>query len=167
MQSVRPTVPRARQTSSLVGGCCLLFLYFVTATPLAPVLYTLLAELDRSHHVAIHQTTQGLQVVLQHGGLNTATHHHGMVARALTVFARHTTARQSDHVIQFGAMDAAQRTSVLAIEPASNSPDPEGNVAGYPVVHAAAVTWELAASPRPPPVQCGLLLTVRSTVLRI
>lgn len=167
MQTVRPTVPCARQTSSLVGGCCLLFLYFVAATPLAPVLITLMAGLDRSHHVAIQQTTQGLQVILRHGCRNSPSHHHGMVARALTVFAQRTTAQQSDHVIQFGALDIAQQAPALEIGPASNLPDPDGNVAGYSVFHAAAVTLQVAASPRSPPVPTGLLFAVRSTVLLI
>jgi len=167
MQRVPLTVLGARQTSSLIRGSCVLLLYLVIATPLAPALTTLLAVFDRSHHVAVQQTEKGLQVVLRHGCLTWPMHRHGMLARALTVLARRTTAPQSDHVIQFGAMDSSQQAPALAIEPTSNSPEPGGNVVCEFAFHAADVTAGFATFPRPPPAPSGLLLTVRSTVLVI
>ena len=159
-------VSRTRQTSGLVSGSCLLLLYLVTATPLAPVAIALLAGMDRSHHVALRQTTQGRQVVLRHDCPTSPSPRHGMLARALTVFAQEAAAPQSDHVIQVGAMDTAQQAPALEIEPASNS-DPDASIEGDSELHAPGMTFEIAAFPRPPPVPSGLLLTIRSTVFLI
>lgn len=146
---------------------CLLLLYLVTATPIAPLTVALLARLDRDHHVALQHSAQGLQVALQHGCLDSPAHRHGLVAQALTVFAQRTASPQSDHIIQFASADVVQQTPALSIESACDSPAPnEDRVADF-LFHLPDVTLGCAAFPRPPPVPSGLLLTIRSTVFLI
>jgi hypothetical protein len=145
----------------------LLLLYLFTATPLAPVMFSLLAEADRSHHVAIQQTSQGLQVVLRHDRSGSASHRHGMVARALTVFAQRTAGAQSDHVIQFGSTDTVRRAPAVVAESAPEPSVSDTDVACEFLAHSFDGTFEAAAIPRPPPVRHGLLLTVLSVVLLI
>jgi len=167
MQNIRPTVPRNRQSPGLVGVSCLLLLYLVTATSLAPVAVTLLAGTDRSHHVAIQQTSKGLQVVLRHGCVDPAAHRHGLLAQALTAFAQRAASPQSDHVIQFASTDVLQQTSALVIESACDSPATNEEGAAILLFQPSDSTFGCVAFPRPPPVASELLLTVRSTVLLI
>lgn len=167
MQNIRPTVPRNRRSPGLVGVSCLLLLYLVSATSLAPVVVALLAGMDRSHHVAVQQTSKGLQVLLQHGCVDSVAHRHGLLAQALTAFAQRAASPQSDHVIQFASTDVAQQTSALAIESACDSPATNEDGAANLLFHASDLTFGCVAFPRPPPIESELLLTVRSTVLLI
>jgi hypothetical protein len=167
MQNIRPTVPRTRRIAGLGGVNCLLLLYLITATPLAPVAVALLAEMDRSHEVTLQNTAQGLQIVLKHGCLKSLAHRHGMVAQALTFFAQRPSTLQSDHVIQFSFTDVGQRTLALAIESTCDSPVLNEDGAADFLFHPPDVTFGDAAYPRPPPAASELLLTVRSTVLLI
>ncbi len=162
-----PTHPCTRQPRLRFCAILLALLYLVTATPLLPALTALLALSDRSHLVTFQPTAHGIEVVLRHDSLHPPSHPHGLIARSLAVFAQRTIAPQTDHVIQFGATDAAQQASVLAIEPTSSLRDLNASFVGDSAFPQAGVTLELAAFPRPPPVPSGLLLTVRSNVLVI
>ena len=162
-----PTLLRTPQPRLRLCAISLALLYLVIATPLLPLLTALLALSDRSHLVILQPTTQGIQVVLRHDGLHSPSHRHGLIARSLAVFAQRTIAPQTDHVIQFGAMDTAHQTPVLTIEPTSSLRDCPGKLNGDSAFPKGSMTLELAAFPRPPPVPSGRLLTVRSNVLVI
>ncbi len=167
MQPDRTTPSRLPHTFRMLAGGCLALLYLLTATPVAPAITVLLAALDRSHQVAMQETANGLQVVLRHGCVNLASHRHGMVARALTLFAQQTTPSQSDHVIQFGAVDRLRQPSTPIMAPV---PGLELHPATVPcdfLLPAPLLTSSLVNLPRPPPAASGLLHSLRSTVLVI
>src|SRR5205809_2671072 len=109
MQREESMFLRRRQTIRLLGGIALLFFHLITATPFTPVLTALLGAADRSHNAIVQSTNHGYQVVLRHECVNWATHRHGLIARALTVFAQRTTATRSDHVVQFANTDTSQQ----------------------------------------------------------
>lgn len=145
-------------TGSLVAA-----LYLLTATPLAPALTALLALADRSHNVAIQQTTGGVTVVLRHDCANSPTHRHGVVARTLTLIAQRTSEAQPDHVIQFSASTTSIPVSIAPpiIDSVSNAPA----LCDVTLCVSPAVTQEI---PRPPPPGASSsLLSTRSTVLLI
>jgi hypothetical protein len=167
MQRMGPTNHGTRRFPGPLGGGGLLLLYLFTATPLAPVVFSLFAGLDRSHHVAIQRTSIGLQVLLRHGCADLSSHRHGMLARALTVFAQRAAAPQSDHVIQFGSTDTVQQTPAFKIERALNLPDSQGISPNDSAFSLGDQTFVAAAAPRPPPANIGLILLLRSTVLLI
>ena len=165
MKRTETSTPRDSQTMRLRAGCCLLLLFVLTSTPLAPVFTGFLGALDPNHHVLIQQTPHGLQVVLRHDCFNLPAHHHGLIARALTAFAPPPTARNPDHVIQFGVTESVQRTPVMAATTANQAQV----VNGFPVSVAWLAAPRLAslptAFPRPPPFESELALTLCSTVL--
>jgi len=168
MQLDRTTPSRHPQTFRLLGGGCLALLYLLTVTPFTLALTALLAASDRNHHVAIQQTANRLQLVLRHDRMDLGTHRHGIVAHVLTLFAqRTTTSSQSDHVIQFGAVDTLQQTSVPIIAPAPELQFLAAFGQCGPVLRAAELTFAFVNLARPPPVTSGLLLSSRSTVLVI
>jgi hypothetical protein len=141
--------------------------YLLSAMPLVPGLTALLATLDRSHHVAVQQTADGLQVVLRHDCVNAPAHRHGLVARALTLIAQRPAEGHPDHVIQFAASATSQPASTFTLAPATGEP---ASILFPPceflpcVARPAART---AVRPRPPPDASGSLLSVRSIVLLI
>ena len=167
MQTMRPTLLRTRRFPGLPAGGCLLLLYLFGGTPLAPVVFSVFAGIDRSHHVAIRRTGSGIQILLRHDQADSPSHRHGMIARALTVFAQRTPGPPADHVIPFGFTDIVQQTPALQIEPASNLPDPTGVASNDSVFSLADQTFAPATAPRPPPATLGHILLVRSTVLLI
>jgi len=151
----------------LIGGGCLGLLYLLTATPVALALTALLALADSSHHLAIQQTEHGIQLVLHHDRVNSPTHRHGMVARALTLIAQRPVGAQPDHVIEFTARATSEQTPALAFGPTPDSlalePFFQYETLPYPVrLNTASTVY-----PRPPPGIVGSLLNTRSTVLLI
>jgi len=166
MQLDRTTPSRRPQTFRPLGGGCLVLLYLLSVTPFTLALTALLATSDRSHHVAIQQTAIGLQLVLRHDCVNLGTHRHGMIARALTLFAqRTTTSSQSDHVIQFRVVDTMQQPSEPIIASALELQLLAALIPCDAGLCAPEMTFSLVNLPRPPPVTSGLLLILRSTVL--
>lgn len=165
MQRTETGTRRDSQRMRLRTGCCLLLLFVLTSTPVAPVFTGFLGALDPNHHVLIRQTAHGLQVVLRHDCFHLPSHHHGLIARALTAFARPATARNPDHVIQFGSTENVQRTPAMAITPALQAQVVDGvpvSVAWFAAPRTASFP---AAFPRPPPRAGEFALTLRSTVL--
>ena len=150
-----------------VGGSCLVLLYLLTAIPLTPTLTALLAMADRSHQVAVQPTAHGIQVVLRHVCFNSPAHRHGLVARALTLFAQRPVEGRLDHVIQFAASPLSDQAPALILAPASDSPAPEllppSGIQPRPSWLIAALMGPL----RPPSDASGALVNVRSTVLLI
>jgi hypothetical protein len=146
---------------------CLLWLFLVTTTPLAPVLTTGAGLADRSHHVALQQTARGIQVVLRHECPNSPTHRHGIVARALTLMAERPVGSQPDHIIQFTASAPLEQPPAFILAPA---PDEIGPHLLIPCSAWRSLTWlplPPAAYPRPPPLANSLPLQTRSTVLLV
>lgn len=161
------TLLRYLPTLRRVGGSWLALLYLLTGTPLLPSVTTLLAMADRSHHVAVRQTTGGIQVVLHHDCVNSPLHHHGLAARALTLIAQRPAEGQADHVIQFSASAVSQQTSAPAIASPPDAPAAELISPCDLWSCPAPLTLVPAAHTRPPPDPGGLLLSLRSTVLLI
>jgi hypothetical protein len=106
--TVNSTPHTQRRALRLIAGWGALFLFVGVASPLGLGLAALAGALDRSHHLSVQGGRAGLQLVLQHGGCRAA-HHHGVLARALTVFARPASATNPDHVIQFRGSDHFSR----------------------------------------------------------
>src|SRR5262245_9459095 len=121
MHLERTTLPRHLGIVRLAGGICLLCLFLFSTTPMAPGLTVLLALADRSHHLTVHQSTRGIQVVLQHDCPNSPTHRHGLVARALVMIAERPSGSREDHVVQFAANSTLGKTPALAIAVAPGS----------------------------------------------
>jgi hypothetical protein len=147
---------------------CALWLYLCAATPLAPALTALAAALDASHHPAITLCAAGPQVVLHHDCVNQTAHHHGPVARALTIFAQQTGAAQADHVIQFAAVGSAEPSSdaILSSSRAAGEFPPTCSIpAAVPV--GLLPPFAFSTAPPVPPGANAQLLTIRTSVLLI
>jgi hypothetical protein len=163
-----PHAPERRgRVLRALGGTGLLLLYLATATPMAAALTALLAAADADHCVAIRQTARGLQVVLRHACPNSPAHRHGMVARVLTLFAQRTTPAQMDHIILFGATDTVRESPPASVEPGSCAALLDAFTSGETRTYVARLHRCPATFPRPPPVQDGVLLHLRSIVLLV
>jgi len=149
-----------------VASWCVLLIYVVVATPLAPAFTALVASLDFSHAVAIRCDAHGARVVLHHAGANAPTHVHGAVARALTFFAQRSSDGDPDHSIQFNNSNATTRLSALRVAPSCDDEVKAASVQPR-FLPSRAACYSQCLQPRPPPGVSGLLLSVRSTVLLI
>lgn len=167
MRLDRTTPSRRPQPFRLLSGGCLALFYLLTSTPLPLALTALLASSDRSHHVGIQPTANGLQLVLRHDWVTLGTHRHGVIARALTLFAQRASSPPSDHVIQFGAVDTLRQASERTIAPAPQLQLLPALVPCEPGLRAPRLTFSPGSRPRPPPVISGLLLSLRSIALVI
>src|SRR6185436_10784128 len=114
MERGMPLVPCALPALRRVGASCLVLLYLLAGTPLTLAVTTLLATSDRSHHVAVQATAEGIQLVLRHDCVNSPTHRHGIVARTLTLMAQRPVEGQPDHVIAFAASAASHQAAAPA-----------------------------------------------------
>lgn len=161
---------RDRPALRLVAGYCLLVLHLFSATPLAPVFTTVLAMADRSHHLVLRTTDQGMQVVLHHEGSNSFGHRHGVVAQALTSLslAKGTAGGHPDHVIQFVTTPPWELNSAPPLDPGADALASElaplSLPAAQPFLEATAF---FAAPPPAPPRNSTALFAVGSTVLLI
>ena len=155
---------RSRASRLIAGGFALL-LYAGAFSPLGLGVAALAGSFDRSHHLSIHGGAQGMQLVLQHGR-NCTGYHHGVVARALTIFARPTSATNPDHVIQFSAPDSFSRKAHLATPSSTAFAQPD-----FALVETSRTPPReafLSSVPtHPPPCASGQLLCLRSTLLLI
>src|SRR5262245_39020601 len=166
MHLERTTSPRHLGIVRLAVGICLLCLFLFSTTPIAPGLTALLGLADRSHHLAVHQSTRGIQVVLQHDCPNSPTHRHGLVARALVMIAERPSGSRADHVIEFSASSTPEKASALTIAVAPGSVTAEV----FPVFDLSPFSVRSAVvrtQPPHPPDANGFLQSVRATVLLI
>lgn len=92
-----------------LGVWCVLALYISLCSPLTGTLLATLGTFDRDHRVVVGAGTESIRVVLQHRSL-PGIHHHGAVARTLTLFTCRTMATGPDHVLQFTAASAPQES---------------------------------------------------------
>jgi hypothetical protein len=93
----------------LTVGWCALLLYAGTCSPLGLGLATLAGSLDPNHQLLIGGRECG-RLVLHHGS-RWVSHHHGLAARALTLFAQPANAANPDHILQFCCADTLKGQS--------------------------------------------------------
>lgn len=153
------------QVLLLVAGWLVLALYFLDYSPVGVFAVALAGSFDSTHEASVESGEHGLQLVLHHthGCLG---HHHGMVARTLTLLAQPATAGNPDHIIQFGSAD--NFTSPTQILPSSLA------LAGLPLPSLTEISVDVPNSalsvseaPRSPPCGCGRLACLGSTVFLI
>ena len=159
------TIPIHNSATRLAAVWCALLLYGGVFTPLGLGVAALAGSFDGSHHLSLHGGGPGLQLILQHGR-NCTGHRHGVVARALALFARPASATNPDHVIQFSAADSFSRQAQLKAPAPAACPQPD-----------FALMEAFLPSPRegflssipshPPPDNDGQLVCLRSTLLLI
>lgn len=159
--SLHKNRPACRTFSGWLG----LLLYLGAVSPLGFAVTAFVGKLDPDHHIQFQPGANGMRLVLHHEG-NCAGHHHGAVARVLTVFAQPASATDPDHVIQFGTANGLTRQAQFS---------PPLPVGGEQTIFAPAEIILLVCTsleerdvlPRPPPREHEALLCLRSTVLLI
>jgi hypothetical protein len=105
----------------LIAGWCAFLLYLGGCSPLGFALAALAGSLDPNHQLLIDTGSQGGRLILHHGGA-CASHHHGLAARGLTLFAQPATAGNPDHILQFCSADTLKgRSQTSASQPESRS----------------------------------------------
>ncbi len=97
----------------LAAGWCALLLYAGACSPLGMGLAALAGSLDPNHQLLTSAGERGFRMVLHHGS-RCATHHHGLAARALTLFAQPANPANPDHLLQFSSADTLQGQSRTA-----------------------------------------------------
>jgi len=149
----------------LTAGWCGLLFYIGACSPLGLGLAALIGSQDQSHQLRIGSGPQASQLVLHHGG-SCAGHHHGLVARALTVFAKPTDPTAPDHILQFSSGHNLKSQSEIS------APQPQSAVlfltrGGNGFAACVPVDFESGASVHSPPDESAAQLCLRSTVLLI
>jgi len=160
--SIRPRQPRL---AAFRGENWLLLLYLLTATPLAPLMVTLFAELDRDHQVELEQTAEGIQVALRHHH-SSLPHQHGWVARTVTLFAQPTSSAHPDHFIQFGRVNASPRVAAPDVDTFESRGLRVAHAFDSSIVGPRLISFRATDVWRRPGVG-ELLLSLRSTILLI
>jgi hypothetical protein len=149
--------------SRLSAGWCALLLYAGACSPLGLGLAALAGSLDPNHQLLIGTGERGGRLVLHHGS-RCASHHHGLAARALTLFAQPANAANPDHILQFSSADTLKGQSQ------TSAPQPDSRdvllvfhggefLAHTPKVFASGISL--------PPQVDAARLCLRSTVLLI
>jgi hypothetical protein len=149
----------------LIAGWCGLLIYVAVLSPFGMGVAAILGALDPNHHAVLQPGASEMRLVLRHD-VKCAGHHHGIVARALTLFSQPTSATNPDHVLQFSSVTGFTRDSQLIVPSASQS-EPIVVVLVEPVACAEPIPVRFRPSPRPPPGDAGKLLSLRSTVLLV
>ncbi len=140
----------------------MLLLALAALSPAGPAFTTLLAQFDRSHHIGVAADANGVRVVLRHDLHCLAAHHHGMIARTLTLFAQPTSHAQTDHVLQFQSTSAVSAPKQLTASI---------NAGPLTALNATLTQPDFApryiSSPRAAPADPAGFVGLRSTVLLI
>ena len=147
----------------LFAGWCGLLWYVGAFSPIGMGVVALLGTIDPDHHAMIQPGPDGLRLVLHHEG-NCSGHHHGPVARTLTMLAQPASATDPDHVVQFSSANGFTRDSQLLV-PAANQSDPSVVHFVEPFAFVASPSLQFIPPPRPPPGDDGTVSRLRSTVL--
>lgn len=104
----------------LSAGWCALLLYAGACSPLGLGLAALTGTLDPNHQLLIGAGERSVRLVLHHG--SRCAHHHGVAARALTLFAQPANPANPDHILQFSSADAlTSQSQISAPQPDSRS----------------------------------------------
>ena len=153
------------RTTCLVAGWLVLALFFLDYSPAGVFATALAGSFDSTHEARVQPGEHGLQLVLHHNH-GCAGHHHGVIARTLTLFAQPATAANPDHFIQLGSADSfSSQTQMLQPTLAqAGLPVPAPNEISIVVPNSALAASE---APRPPPNERGQLVCLRSTVFLI
>lgn len=117
---MKPTLHSGGDAFRRLAGWGALLLYVAAFSPLGVGLVTALGAMDRDHRVNLQATESGLRVVLHHEQRCQA-HHHGALARTLTLFAQPVNPAQPDHVLQFSAVDNVASTKQIKAAPVAGS----------------------------------------------
>jgi hypothetical protein len=149
----------------LLAGWCGLLLYVGALSPIGMGAVALLGAIDPDHQVLFQAGAEGARLTLHHEARCTG-HHHGAVARVLTLFAQPPSNSNPDHVLQFGAAAGVKRDSQVML-PSANQSGFTVIVFAEPVAVCVHRPFLFSAAPRPPPDEYGQLLALRSTVLLI
>lgn len=96
--------------SRVTAGWCTLLLFASACSPLGLGLSALAGSLDPNHQLLLGAGERGSRLVLHHAG-RSASHHHGLAARALTLFAQPPNAANTDHILQFSCPDTLKSQS--------------------------------------------------------
>ena len=156
---------RSQFCCRLLAGWLGLLVYVGAFSPIGMTAVALLGALDPDHRVQFQAGAEGGQVVLHHED-RLAGHHHGTVARLLTLFAQSPSDTNADHVLKFSAEAGVKSDSQTQLAAAN----PAGCKAVFfaePATPFAIRPFQVTASPRSPPDAGGLLPALRSTVLLI
>jgi hypothetical protein len=149
----------------LLAGWCGLLFYLGAFSPLGVGAVALLGSIDPDHQAVLQPTGDGMRLVLHHQG-NCVSHHHRVVAQALTLFAQSASATDPDHVVQFADGNGFWHSAQLI-------------VSGEALCELPLFDWIESTSswaqqsicslppPAPPPENGGNLFNVRSSVLLI
>ena len=148
----------------VVGWGGLLF-YLGALSPVGIAVAAFLGGIDPDHHLRLEADANGLRLVLHHDG-NCAGHHHGTVARALTLLAQPASATDPDHVLQFSSDHGFTRESQLLVPGAKESESIVVHLV-EPLLPTASQHDPFTRQPRQPPGAPGQTLCLRSTVLLI
>jgi hypothetical protein len=149
----------------LTAGWCALLLYAGACSPLGLGLAALAGSLDPNHQLLIGAGERTGRLVLHHGS-SGASHHHGLVARALKLFAQPANAANPDHILQFSSPDTLKGQS----QASAPQPDSRYVLLVFPGGEFFAHTPKVFASgipPGSPPELDAARLCLRSTVLLI
>jgi len=148
----------------LVVNWLVLALYFLDFSPVGICATALAGSLDSTHESSVQLGEHGLRLVRHHNH-GCIGHHHGIVARTLTLIAQPTTAGNPDHVIQFDSADH------FCSPPQMLQPTLAQGELPVPVLDEifrfssrAPVVSEV---PRPPPREPGSLASIRTTLFLI
>lgn len=162
---MRLFLPTRNNAHRLMAGWCGLLLYVGVFSPVGVGLTELAGVFDPDHQAFVQVNASGAKVVLHHQP-PCATHHHGLLARTLTLFAAPIRPGLPDHVLQFGTAEVIPGKTLLAAAPPIQSDQP------YPATHdlRAALAFEVSFSrtpTHPPSSLRGQLHCLRSTFLLI
>lgn len=146
-----------------VVGWAMLLAYVAVFSPAGLGMAAALGLMDSNHQLGFSGSDTGLRVVLHHR-CHCGVHHHGLIARTLTAFARPPSPTDPDHVLQFNSGNALiKRGEITSFD--SNSD------LSLPIQIAASVLSgaEIPGLSKPfhPPPLDGAPLCRRSTVLLI
>ena len=143
----------------------MLALYVGALSPVGLGLTALLGAVDPDHRVTMQTGAAGSRVGLHHGG-NCAEHQHGLVARALTLFAAPGRAGEPDHVLQFSAADSFSRQSQV-IAPAPAQLESPALLAIETPLWSQREAFLSSVPTHPPPFAAGQWLALHSSPLLI
>ena len=140
-----------RPLAKLLAGWCAVLVYAGVLTPVGPLIAALVGGLDRDHHVCLEAGADGMRVVLHHGKNCLTRHHHGLVARTLTMFAEPPAATDPDHVLQFHASTTASFNKQLVTPKSLQSEPAAVTVPALFVLKLSPESVCSIANLRPPP----------------
>jgi len=149
----------------LVAGWIALLSYAWCFTPVGLGMAALTGSMDPNHQLRVCAGPWGMNLVLHHG-TNCVPHHHGALARALTLFAEPASPTAPDHVIQFGTADGLSRKADIT-PPQTPKSEPLIVALNLTPVCLPKEQPPIVVSGHPPPSQQEQALCLRSTVLRI